>query len=224
MDFTVRKISYDEAVPWLLNVHYAKRIPSISYAFGLFDEINYMIGVCTFGTPASSPLLKGVCGEEFQEYVIELNRLVLAEHLPKNTASYFISRCFKGLSKPKIIVSYADTAQNHTGYVYQATNWIYTGLSAIRTDWKVEGLEHLHGATIADMSRGQENRSKYMRDTFGDKFYLQERPRKHRYIYFHGCSKKIKANLKYEIQPYPKGDNKRYHIDETKIVSVGTLF
>ncbi len=33
-----------------------------------------------------------------------------------------------------IIVSYADTSQNHHGYIYQATNWIYTGLTKKNTD------------------------------------------------------------------------------------------
>lgn len=219
MKYTVKQITYDDVVPWLVNIHYAHRVPSISFAFGLFDETNYLVGVCTFGTPASSTLLKGVCGEEYQKHVIELNRLVLAENLPKNTASYFLSRCFKGLPKPKIIVSYADTGQNHTGYVYQATNFIYTGLSSKFTDPKVKGLEHQHHATYAN---GLSNEQ--LREKFGDRLYFVERARKHRYIYFHGCSKEIKESLKYEIQPYPKGDNKRYDIDESKIVSVGALF
>jgi len=49
-----------------------------------------------------------------------------------------------------VVVSYADTSQNHHGYIYQATNWIYTGLSAKRPDYKIKGLEHLHSASITD--------------------------------------------------------------------------
>lgn len=117
------------------------------------------------------------------------------------------------LPSPTIVVSYADTSQGHVGFVYQATNFIYTGLSAKRTDWKVKGLEHLHGQTIADMSKGHENRAEFMRQKFGDDFYLDERPRKHRYVYFIG-SKKDKAlmggALLYPKEPYPKGETKRY--------------
>ena len=74
-------------------------------------------------------------------------------------------------------------------------------------------MEHLHGATIADMSRGQENRAAWMREKFGDDFYLQDRPRKHRYVYFVGSSyqkKSLAKTLKYDVKPYPKGDSKRY--------------
>jgi hypothetical protein len=197
---------------WLLYKHYAHRIPSISYAFGLYDDENILEGVCTFGTPPSSNLLIGICGGKYKNIVIELNRLVL-EHNRKNEGSYFVSRCLKKIDKPKIIVSFADTSKNHHGYIYQACNFLYTGLSAKRTNWKIKGLEHLHSVTIADMSRGVENRAKYMREKYGEDFYLSDRPRKHRYIYFLGSKKQIKemkSSLLYPILPYPKGDNKKY--------------
>ena len=46
---------------------------------------------------------------------------------------------------------------NHIGTVYQATNWIYTGLSAKRTDWVIEGIDK-HGQTIADKYTSKELR------------------------------------------------------------------
>lgn len=57
------------------------------------------------------------------------------------------------------------------------------------------------------MSRGQPNRAQYMRDTFGDDFYLKPRPRKHRYIYITGNRKQresIYKDVKYPKQEYPK--------------------
>ena len=181
-----------------------------------------MIGVVTYGTPSSSPLREGICGKEYSDRVLELNRLCCDNE--KNIASKLISSSLKMLPSPSIVVSYADTRQGHIGYVYQATNFIYTGLSAKRTDWKVKGLEHLHGATIADMSRGQENRAQWMRDKYGDDFYLEDRPRKHRYIYFVGNKtekKEMNKHLKYRVEPYPKGESTRYEITkkaETQLV------
>jgi len=201
---SVRKIAASDTHDWLLTKHYAKRLCPISYAFGAFRGEN-LIGVVTYGTPASAPLKSGVCGPEHKHLVIELNRLVCEN--TKNVASLLVGRSLQMLPKPKIVVSYADLAQGHIGYVYQATNFIYTGLSAKRTDWKVRGLEHLHGATIADMSRGQPDRAKWMREKFGDDFYLQERSRKHRYVYFVGdkrWKRSVLACLKYRIEPYPK--------------------
>jgi len=114
------------------------------------------------------------------------------------------------LPKPSIVVSYADTEQNHVGYVYQACNFIYTGLSIKKKDWAVKGMEHLHGQTIADISRGQEKRLDFMKEKFGDDFYMKERARKHRYIFVTGKNKKLKAAIRYASEPYPKGESKRY--------------
>jgi hypothetical protein len=38
------------------------------------------------------------------------------------------------LPKPTIVVSYADTAMGHIGYIYQASNFLFTGTTKERTD------------------------------------------------------------------------------------------
>jgi hypothetical protein len=209
-EIKVERISTEDAKPWLLERHYARRLCPISHAFGAFDG-STLIGVVTYGCPSSSPLREGICGNEWSSNVLELNRLCCESR--KNLASTLVGRSLALLPKPSIVVSYADTGQGHIGFVYQATNFIYTGLSAKRTDWKIKGMEHLHGQTIADMSKGEENRAQFMRDKFGDDFYLNERDRKHRYIFFCGNkrqSQAMKAALKYKVEPYPKGESKRY--------------
>lgn len=205
MSKKVRLIQREQTKDFILNIHYAHRMPSISWSFGLFED-DELIGVCTYGKPASSNLQKGVCGKDYAKNVQELNRLVLKYNKP-NEASFFVSKTLKMLPKPMIIISYADTEQNHQGIIYQATNFIYTGLSAKRTDWKVRGMEHKHGFTIADEFRGIKNRSKAMREKYGTDFYLKERSRKHRYVYFIGSKveiKKMKRSLNYKIMPYQK--------------------
>lgn len=201
--YSVLPISRAECEPFIIGIHYAKRWPSISFAFGLFLD-GVLVGVCTFGTPPSSPLRCGIAGDSHIGDILELNRLCLLDN-KKNEASYFVSRCLKLLGN-KIVVSFADTAQNHKGIVYQACNFIYTGLSAKRTDWKLKGKEHLHGQTVADEFRGMKNRAALMREKYGDDFYLAPRPRKHRYIYITGnkrFKRLAKKNLKYRIQGYP---------------------
>tara|TARA_Y100000114_G_scaffold82340_1_gene76017 strand:- start:177 stop:818 length:642 start_codon:yes stop_codon:yes gene_type:complete len=206
--YKVKRISYDDTKPYLLNIHYAKRMPSITYAYGLFMN-DVLCGVVTYGTPPSATLRKGLAGEKNIKYILELNRLCLKNNL-KNEASILVSKSLKQLPK-SIIISFADTEQNHIGYVYQACNFYYCGLSAKRTDWKIKGKEHLHGQTIADKYRGVKNRAKAIRDDYGDKFYLQPRPRKHRYVFFVGSKsdkKTFKKQLNYEIKPYPKEKDK----------------
>jgi hypothetical protein len=201
----VREISRKECEPFIIGIHYAKRWPSISFAYGLYDK-EELCGIVTYGTPPSSPLKKGIAGEKNKSDVLELNRLCL-KYNKKNEASKLVSSSLRLLPKNKIIVSFADISQGHTGIVYQACNFSYHGLSAKRTDWKVKGKEHLHGQTIADEFRGVKNRAKAMRDKYGDDFYLEARPRKHRYIYIIGSKtykKRIKKEIKYKQEVYPR--------------------
>ena len=195
----VRIITREDTKDFILNIHYAHRMPSISFSFGLYEN-NELVGVCTYGTPASSTLLRGVCGEEYKGIVKELNRLVLKNN-KKNEASYFVSRTLKMLPSPLIIVSYADTAQDHNGIIYQATNFKYAGLSTKFKDPKVKGLEHQHHATYA---KGMTN--KQLKEKYGDRLYFVERSRKHRYLYFIGSKverKKMLKALNYKIIDFP---------------------
>lgn len=203
----VRRINREDCKPYILEIHYAKRWPSISYAFGLFSGGN-LCGVVTYGTPPSATLKRGIAGDDYKQDVLELNRLCLLNNL-KNEASILVGASLKLLPKNKIIVSFADISQGHAGIVYQATNFLYCGLSAKRTDWKVKGKEHLHGQTIADEFRGVKNRAQAMRDKYGNDFYLEPRPRKHRYIFLVGSrsfKKKARQALKYGVEPYPKNN------------------
>ena len=76
MNYEVKTVTYEECKEWLLYKHYAKRMCSISYSFGLFDGLK-CVGVCTFGKPASPFLCLGVCGKDYMDKVYELNRLVV---------------------------------------------------------------------------------------------------------------------------------------------------
>ena len=201
--YMIKPISRQQCEPFIIGIHYARRWPSISYAFGLFDD-DELIGVVTYGTPPSATLKRGIAGDHYKMDILELNRLVL-KYNRRNEASRLVGKSLKLLPKNKIIVSFADTEQNHKGIVYQATNFIYTGLSAKRTDWKVKGKEHLHGQTIADEFRGVKNRAQAMRDKYGDDFYLKPRSRKHRYIFITGSKtykRHVLSALKYEVKPY----------------------
>ena len=199
-DYYVTQIGYEDTKPFILDIHYAKRMPSISYAYGLFKRSHELIGCVTYGFPPSPSLCKGIAGERFRDDVLELNRLVL-KHNKKNQASMLIASSFKLLPQPRIIVSYADTDQDHIGVVYQATNFLYTGLSDKRPkEWKIRG-SNLHSKNVCKNYTLDERKSD------PNKFIEVERPRKHRYIYFIGTKtekKVFRKNLNYGIEAYPK--------------------
>jgi len=197
--YFVRSIDSNKTHEWLLKKHYAKRLCSISYSFGLFDIENTLVGICTFGSPPSRSLCIGVCGIQYASKVYELNRLCVNDGLEKNVLSYFVSNSLKSLPNDLIIVSYADTSQGHHGYIYQATNWIYTGLSAKRTERYDILNPNKHSKSVT------ENKNNNYQD-----LAIRQRPQKHRYIFFTG-NKKLKSKLKYKEQPYPKGENSRYN-------------
>ena len=102
-NYEVRQIrNLGEADPFILDIHYAKRKPSISYIYGLFDNDNYekdriimipeLIGICSFGMSAS-PNLSYIAGEKHKNKVIELNRLCIEDGLDSNILSFFVSFC-----------------------------------------------------------------------------------------------------------------------------------
>lgn len=121
---TVEACSKREAAAAVIAFHYLHRKPSISHAYALRSG-HRLLGVVTFGTPASRHLQIGVCPTQ-PDCVTELNRLWVDDFLPRNTESWFVSRAL-GLLPPAIVVSYADTAYGHLGYVYRALSFRYAG-------------------------------------------------------------------------------------------------
>lgn len=204
-DYYIKPIPYRLATDIVVKHHYLHRQAPCSHAFGLFkngqifDE--QVCGVIIYGTPPSSTLRRGICGDDEILNVIELTRLWVHDSIPKNGESYLVGNTLPLVPKD-IVVSFADTSMNHLGVIYQATNWYYTGLSAKRTDWKVKGINK-HSHTLADKYTAQELRNKYQQD-----FTLVDRPRKHRYIYFNTPYKwrkrELLKKLRYPILPYPK--------------------
>ena len=191
-------ITYKQAVNFLLPRHYSGRIPSISYAFGEFID-NKLEAVCTFGSPASSPLCKGIAGDKWKHNVIELNRLCREDDY-KNQLSKFVSWCLRQLKQYNlIVVSYSDTAMNHHGYIYQACNFLYTGMTKRRTDKYTEDGKHPRH---------------YKNNNQGK--YRVVRSAKYRYIYIYAdkrTKREILKDLKYPIiREYPKGDNNEDYV------------
>ena len=192
----MRVIRVDSSVvqKYILSLHYAKRMPSVMYAFVLADE-KKTIGVITYGKPASPWLCVGVCGPEHSASVIELNRLVIMGDAP-NLASILISGSLRQLPSGLCVVSYADTAMGHVGYVYQATNFIYTGITKERTDMA--------------------SSSGHSRHNDGDRSNRVHRSAKHRYVFFTGKRNPLRPLLRYPVEPYPKGETRRYENEFTE--------
>lgn len=145
--------------------------------------------------PASHSLCVGLAGKENSGRVLELNRLVIdPEHNGSNNASYLVGQSLKMLPQGTFVVSYADTAWGHVGYVYQATNFIYTGATKERKEIFVPGGKH---------SRHYDKHN----------IRYRKRSSKHRYVYLVGSKKdrrEMRRQLRYKQENYPKGKSLRY--------------
>jgi len=213
--YKVTPIHKNEIADWLLKKHYAHKIPSVKYQFGLFDDKGILQGVCCYGSSAS---YRNNNMGRFKQ--IELVRLVVNEGLPKNTLSFFVSQTFKLLPKPLSLISYSDQAYHHHGYIYQATNWIYTGKSSFIPNFEFDDGSSMHNRSVSQIKAQYPHLSKVevaemlgMKEKFGSS--------KHRYFYFIGNKKDKKEWIKilksrYNIEPYPKGENRRYNIPKDK--------
>ena len=105
--------------------HYLKTWRSLKeqYVFELLDE-GQIVGMAVFGQPCGTNVTR-----KYGDNTLELRRFYVLDHMPKNTASYFLSRCLKQLRKTGMskVISYSDPNQGHTGVMYRATNFEYLG-------------------------------------------------------------------------------------------------
>ncbi|NQT72449.1 MAG: DNA methyltransferase [Chloroflexi bacterium] len=131
-----------------------------------------------------------------------LSRLWLSDRLPRNSESRVIGIVLRSLKKHtslKFLISYADPSQGHMGTIYQATGWVYTGLSSAMPlydlgDGKIRhcrSLSHAYGTHSV----------KHFADHGVTVNLIPQMP-KHRYIYFLDPS--WYAKLATPLLPYPK--------------------
>lgn len=216
----VESIPTEDCVQWILNKHYAHRMPCVQYAFGLFED-RMLSGVVTFGPTPTPAFTQAVCGGEYTDKVFELNRLCV-DTKTKNASSFLVGGALRLLPRPLIIVSYADEGMGHKGYIYQATNFLYTGaVTAHDSEYMVNGVKtHARSLTAKGITAPKE---------WADKNNIEKvlpKP-KHRYLKFLGSKKEIREmmnKLTYPIlDKYPKGETARYDASQ-EIPKQGILF
>lgn len=111
------------------NWHYSRSVPKAKIVKVGAWENNKFIGVVLFSYGAT-PALVQPYGLKMNEGC-ELTMVALTNHI--SFVSQILSQAIQKLkeSNPglRIIVSFADSNENHHGGIYQATNWIYTGMT-----------------------------------------------------------------------------------------------
>jgi hypothetical protein len=110
-----------------LNWHYSKSMPAGKMVKVGAWEDDCFIGVVLFSYGANGNIGKPY--NLIQTEVCELARIALKKHVsPVSRIMALAIKKLKAMSEGlRLIVSYADTGQGHTGGIYQATNWTYEG-------------------------------------------------------------------------------------------------
>lgn len=211
-DYRVETIPLELITEWLTRKHYAHRIPAIiTHSFALYRNADGLQqGVCTYSLPPRNfNNGYGIFGDKLKIPTWELSRLVVNEGLPRNTLSFFVAQTFGFFPRPCVLVSYADGNYGHHGYIYQATNWIYTGATPPAAIFRNKNTgEQIHRRTLSGIvgSLSAIHPPDWIEVDY-------EESGKHRYFQFLGTKQDV-ANMKaacvYPVQPYPKGDNTRY--------------
>ena len=180
--------------------HYLHSLPGGSkLAFGVFLGSRLM-GALSLGVgPLNAfSLIDGATSDD----CLTLTRLWLSDSLPQNSESRFLGvvlRSLKHHTRVKFLISYADPAQGHLGTIYQATGWLYTGLSQATPLYDVGDGKARHSRSLSH-AFGTHSIAHFSRHGIQVKLVPQQA--KHRYVYFLDPS--WREQLQVPVLPYPK--------------------
>lgn len=120
-----------EVMAWIKARHYLRSTPPGCVAVVEFLEGKERVGAAIIGRPSARSL--------DADRVLELNRLLFVDQAPKNTESRalgmiraFVRKWFQGV---RLLISYSDPAQGHTGCIYEADGWAPFGKTTHKTGY-----------------------------------------------------------------------------------------
>lgn len=198
-----------------LNWHYSKSMPvNKTVKIGVWEN-DIFIGVIIFSPGATPTLYKTY--NITQQQGCELTRVALNKH--KTNVSKILSIALKMLNKNfpgiELVISFADTKENHHGGIYQATNWIYVGEASPRKLPMING-ELIHERSLSELvKKGKIKRNQCV--------WIKAKP-KHKYLYpFKNKEKYIKLSKPYPKRVEHESNAPSFHEGESSAILTGTL-
>jgi len=199
-DYLCSKVSTKDVEEFCRRYHYTGTGGNMSWRYGLWEGAT-LLGVVAYNLPTRETC-EMVFGPDHFDKVWHMGRLAMAEDAPRNSESRLISLSLKMIQaeRPDVwgVLTFAATDAGHIGYVYQATNALYTGTgghAVIYVDQKGRRRPDYDGAYISrDMARERG-------------WSVAEGGPKHRYLYILGSKtqrRQRRALLRLPTLPYPK--------------------
>lgn len=142
----VAPCSHEAAKFAVENWHYSRVLPMGKLVkFGVWED-DVFIGCVIFSRGASPYLGKALDLDQTQ--VCELTRVALTKHTVP--VSQVVAQTLAELKKTnpgmRAVISFADPKEGHHGGIYQAGNWIYTGVTPVNTEFFIGGRwRHMRG-------------------------------------------------------------------------------
>lgn len=188
-DIIVKPISRQDADRVITSLHYSHKVVRNSQLhFGVFLD-DRCGGALQFGPSLDkSKLIHLVEGTRWHEF-IELNRMALADWLPRNSESRAIAVSCRLVKRhyPHIrwIVSFADGTQCGHGTIYQAAGFLLTGITENQNLVRLPNGEVIHKMTLEsspdaprpelggrsyyEVTGGRYDLTAYIKATFGER-------------------------------------------------------
>ena len=192
--------------PLMENYHYLHRVVSTSFNYAMYAN-GEIVGMVAYTIPRLS-LAQTISDKATRDNTLELSRLYIKDSISQtipNITSEFVGWSLRQLKKIQnwYIISFADSGMNHVGAIYQATNFLYCGLTDKHTQYAWNGYGK-HG--------GHWEKGHYYR-------YMIQSSQKYRYIKFIGSKsfkKHARRELRFDTLPYPKHDSVHYQVGDTE--------
>jgi hypothetical protein len=163
-EWYVAPMPMNAAIHLIERYHYARSASNQpSYIHGLFlrgDFVN-VYGVAYWIAAMAGTVVK--YNPNGYSTTLALHRLVIHPQVPTNGASFLLGasiRAIKASGKTKMLVTYADTWQGHTGAIYRATNWKYEGMTPAYEVW-VDAVGRQVSKKNGNMGRNSTNHAEF---------------------------------------------------------------
>lgn len=181
--------------------HYSKSMPTPPVLkIGAWENGKF-IGVVLFSRGANNNLGKPYKLSPIE--ICELTRVALSKHI--SAVTEIVSKAIKFLvaQSPgiRLIVSFADPNQGHIGTIYQAGNWIYSGMANSTPKYRTRDGKILHQRQVSKTGIKPQYGELRVVPKISDCTVIPQHD-KHRYLY--PLDRAMRKQIAPLAKPYPK--------------------
>lgn len=232
---TIKPISFETAKSLIVEYEWLGNMGTTEFAYGLFCDGN-LAGAACFGRTAGTGVYASIAGPEIAPRVITLCRGACAHWAHPHAASFLINRACDAMRAAhgyRIFIAYSDPQAGEIGTVYQASGWMYCGMTTATEKFRTPDGKVRDGRLVSAYTRDRRGGTlRYKRTRSEQKQIMQSAgveffkgTAKHRYALVLGTHKEKKfllgkwlwPNLPYPKRKCPVVDSIRVEVEKHDI-------